>query len=246
MVDKAKILIVDDNASLCKTMEFVLNHKGHDVTTAKDGPEALNYVEQYSYDIIFMDIKMPIMNGVETYKQLKEIRPGAMVIMMTAYAVDDLVQEAIQEGAYGVIYKPLDIDKIIELIESVSQDKKGALILVVDTDPKTYLQLKHILTKRHYKVGIANTGEEAISMVKAQVYSIIFINFKLPTINGLETYLTIKEINPEAVVIMMIEQHQKIEDLIQKTSITGIYMCINKPIQIDEVLNLVDKIGASI
>ncbi len=160
--------------------------------------------------------------------------------------IQETIQEAIQEGAFGVIYKPLDIDKIIELIESVRQDKKGALILVVDTDPKTYLQLKHILTKRPYKVGIANTGEEAISMVKAQVYSIIFINLQLPTINGLETYLAIKEINPEAIVIMMIAQHQKIEDLIQETSITDIYMCIKKPIQIDEVLNLVDKIGASI
>ncbi len=244
MVDKAKILIVDDNASLCKTMEFVLNHKGHDVTTAKDGPEALNYVEKKSFEIIFMDIKMPIMNGVETYKRLKEIRPETIVIMMTAYAVEDLVQEAIQEGAYGVIYKPLDIDKIIELIERVRQDKKGTLILVVDSDPKTCLQLKHILTKKHFRVGIANTGEEAISMAKEQIYSIIFISLQLPTLIGLETYLTLKEINPEAVVIIMIAQNQKIEDLIPETSKSGAYMCITKPIQIDDMLNLIEEIGA--
>ncbi len=120
MAEKAGILVVDDNVGMCKTMSLVLRRKGYAVTTAKDGPEAIEKVKGESFDMIFMDIRMPVMNGVETYKSIKKLRPETAVVMMTAYAVADLVEEALQEGAYGVIYKPLDIENAIALIEKVN------------------------------------------------------------------------------------------------------------------------------
>jgi DNA-binding NtrC family response regulator len=117
-----------------------------------------------------MDIKMPIMNGVETYKEIKKIRPGTKVIMITAYAVEDLVQEALQEGAYAIIYKPLDIEKMLELVKKVNEAKQEGLILVVDDDPGTCTTLKNILVKKSYNVGIAYTGEEAITMVQKKTF----------------------------------------------------------------------------
>ena len=92
---ETSILIVDDNIGQCKTMSFILKRNGYAVTTADNGSEALAIVEKKPFDIIFMDIKMPLMNGLEAYKQVKKIRPEARVIMMTAYAVEDLVQENI-------------------------------------------------------------------------------------------------------------------------------------------------------
>ena len=117
-----EVLIVDDNSSLCKTMSFVLKRKGYSVTTAKDGFEAIERVKERSFDMILIDIKMPHLNGVETLRRIKMIRPEAVVMMMTAYAVEDLVQDALQEGVFGVIYKPLDIDKFINLIGNKKKD----------------------------------------------------------------------------------------------------------------------------
>jgi two-component system response regulator HydG len=111
------ILIVDDNLSLCKTTSLILERKGYAATIAQNGAEAVEKVKEQSFDMIFMDIKMPLMNGVETYKRIRQIRPEAVVMMMTAYAVEDLVEEALQEGAYGIIYKPLDIEKMLSTIE---------------------------------------------------------------------------------------------------------------------------------
>ena len=201
MEHKAHILIVDDNISLCKTMSFVLERKGYAVTTSKDGPEAIERVKERSFDVVFMDIKMPLMDGVEAYKKIKKIRPEAVVVMMTAYSVEDLVQEALREGAHGIIYKPLDIEKVVALIEEVRKAKRGALVLVVDDHPETCITLKNILTKKGYEVGIANTGEGAITMARENAYDIIFIDMKLPTINGLETYLAIKGNHSHPVVI---------------------------------------------
>jgi len=121
--EKAGILIVDDNADICAIMALILKFQGYTVTTACNGQEAIEKVREHPFDVILMDIRMPIMDGVESCKRIKKMRPEAVVVMMTAYAVEDLVQEALREGAYGVFYKPVDIDKIVELIEGV-RDKK--------------------------------------------------------------------------------------------------------------------------
>jgi len=242
MDKKFSILVVDDNISFCKTMSFVLKHKGYAVTTAKDGPKAIENVKKRSFGIIFMDIKMPFMDGVETYKRIKKIRPEAIVIMMTAYAVEELVQEALQEGANEIIYKPLDIENIVDLIEKVRSRKGGALILIVDDDPGTCITLKNILIKKDHNMGIAYTGEDAIIMAQAKAYDIIFIDIKLPTINGLKTYLTIKEINPGAVIIMITGYRQEMADLVEKAMQNNVYTCLYKPLDMAEVLKLVNEI----
>jgi two-component system response regulator HydG len=242
MEEKASILIVDDNVSLGRTMSFVLGHKGYAVTTAKDGPEAIERVRKNPFDMIFMDIKMSPMNGVETYRRIKKIRPEAVVMMMTAYAVEELVQKALQEGAYGITYKPLDIERMVAVIEEAREAKEGALILVVDDYPQICITLRNILIKRGYEVGIAHTGEEAIAMAQGRAYDIVFIDVKLPTINGLETYLAIKEINPEAVAIVMTAYRQEVADLVEEALRNHAYTCLYKPLDMEEVLKLVDEI----
>lgn len=84
---------------------------------AKDGLEAIKKVHNKFFDIIFMDIKMPQKNGVEAYKKIKKISPGSLVFIMTAHAVEELIQEALEEGVCGILYKPLEIEKTLTLIE---------------------------------------------------------------------------------------------------------------------------------
>lgn len=241
-MEKAKILIADDNVSLCRTMSFILGRKGYTVAIAKDGLEAIEKVKETPFDMIFVDIKMPVMNGVEAYRGIKRIRPKAVVMMMTAYAVEDLVQQALEEGAYGVIYKPLDIEKVLAIIERAREAKQGALIMVVDDDPATCTTFKNILVRKGYAVGLAGTGEEAIAMAREKAYDIIFIDIKLPSINGLETYLAIKKINPQAVAIVMTAYRQEVGDLVEEALNNHAYTCVYKPLDMEEVLNLVDEI----
>lgn len=242
MEQEGKILLVDDNISQCKTMAFILQRKGYDVTIAQDGPEAISLVEKNPYDIIFMDIKMPIMNGVEAYKRIKKIRPEVKVMMMTAYAVEDLVQEALQEGAHGIIYKPLDIEKVLGVIEKAKEDNQGALILVVDDDPSTCTTLKNILIRKGFRVSTANSGEEAITATKDERSDIIFIDMKLPTLNGLETYLAIKKIHPQAVAVMMTAYRQEMSELVEQAISNNAYTCLYKPLDMSIMLSLIAEI----
>ena len=97
-----------------------------------DGRKAVDKVSETPFDVILMDIKMPVMNGVEA---LHKIRKDAKVIMITAYAHDKLINDAFTEGAYGIMYKPLDLEKLISFIEEVKNRDSKAILLIVDDDP---------------------------------------------------------------------------------------------------------------
>ena len=70
-------------------------------------------------DLMFMDVKMPGMSGIETFKEIQKIKPRLLVVMMTGYSVDELLKEAFELGAYGVIYKPFDMEEVLSIIEKI-------------------------------------------------------------------------------------------------------------------------------
>ncbi len=110
-------MIVDDDLDLSRSMMLILKLKGYEVFVANGGPEALSLVEEIrKIDFIFMDIKMPRMNGVEVFMRLKKIIPDVLVFMMTAYAVEDLIQKALELGALRIFYKPFDMDEVLSVI----------------------------------------------------------------------------------------------------------------------------------
>ena len=242
MPNKPRVLIVDDNVSLCRTMALVLTRRGCTVSTAADGPEAIEQVRNSHFDMIFMDIRLPTLSGVDTYRRVKSLRPETPVVMMTAYAVEDLVQQALHEVAYGVLYKPLDLDRVVSLVEEVRLQKEGPLVLVVDDDPSTCTMLENILSRRGYRVGAAASGERAVAMAKATQYDIIVVDIKLPTINGLETYLAIKELNPSVMAIMITGFGQEMADVVEDALANQAYACLPKPLEMERVLELVEEL----
>ena len=235
---KTNILVVDDLRSIRLTLGGILEDKGHNVVTAENGYQAIEAVKKTHFDTIFMDIKMPGINGVQTFREVKKIDPKAAVVMMTAYSVEDLVREALEEGAYAIVYKPFDIDKIIALIEELLHGK--TLILVVDDQFGVRKVLKAILEGKGYKVATAKDGAEAIEMVKEKHYDIIFLDVKLPDINGVETFEQVKKIDPKAVVIMM--TGYSVDDLVRRAISQGAYTCIYKPFDMEKVIGLVEEI----
>lgn len=239
-MSKPSILIVDDDLGMTETMSDILVDMGYEVAVAGNGYKAIDMIKEKAYDIVLMDIKMPGINGVETFKKIKKIRPSTKVIMMTAYSVEDLIKEAVSEGAYSVLYKPLDIDKVVSLIEKV---ETGALILVVDDDPNTCETLKDILEHKDYIVGIAHSGDEALDKIKEKDYDIMFIDMKMPVLNGLETYLAIKDVSPEITAVMMTGYRQEVAELAKEAVSKSAYTCIYKPLEIDKVISLVEKIS---
>ncbi len=116
MTKEPSVLVVDDNDDMSHILSIVLKRAGCAVTVANDGFEAVEQVKDRSFDNILMDVTMPRMDGVEAHANIKEIRPDAVVMMMTAYTTEDMVEEALREGAVGVMYKPLDMEKVVAFV----------------------------------------------------------------------------------------------------------------------------------
>ncbi len=78
------------------------------------------------YDVIFIDMKLPTINGLETYLRIKEINPKVVAIMITAYRqeVTDLVEEALKNDAYTCLYKPFDMSKLLKLVDEIWEKKQ--------------------------------------------------------------------------------------------------------------------------
>jgi CheY-like chemotaxis protein len=110
------ILVVDDDKDNANSLAEIFELEGHVVTTAHSGMEAIKAYDEKNFDLAFMDIAMPGKNGVESFFEIRKLKPRAKVYMMTGYSVEDLVQRAIDHGALGVLHKPVDLTKVLSLL----------------------------------------------------------------------------------------------------------------------------------
>jgi two-component system nitrogen regulation response regulator GlnG len=113
----ARILIADDEDSLRWVLEKGLRQAGHEVTSVKDGEEALRAVEAEPFDLVFLDVRMPGLDGLTVLGRLRERRADATVVVMTAHGTMDTAIQAMQRGAYDYLAKPFDLDEVLLLVE---------------------------------------------------------------------------------------------------------------------------------
>ncbi len=107
-----KILIVDDEKSMCDFMEIMLSKEGYDVATVNSGNEAADISQNENFDLIIADLMMPGMSGLDLLKEIKNHRPQQDFIVMTAFASVDTAIEAMKLGAADYITKPFKVDEI--------------------------------------------------------------------------------------------------------------------------------------
>lgn len=240
MAEKVRVLIADDDFLFADSLSDILKENNYETVVVKSGEEALKKVEEAPFDVVLLDIKMPVMNGVEAFKGIKKINPRIPVIMITAFSADDLIKDALKEGAYGVLSKPLDINKIIAMIETAK--KGGCLVMIVDNDPNTRETLKDILENKGFVVSLAKDGLEAIEIVKQRPEDVVFIDVKLPVLNGLETYLELKKINPKITAVLITAYREEMRDLIEVALKQDAYACLYKPVDPQKILQLIEEI----
>jgi DNA-binding NtrC family response regulator len=105
-----RILVVDDEVEACNVLEEFLSSKGHEVHTALDGPTAIGTFQEVQPQIVFLDMIMPGMGGLDVLKEIKKIDPDVTVIMVTVVTDHEQAKETLELGAYDYITKPVDLN----------------------------------------------------------------------------------------------------------------------------------------
>lgn len=125
MTEKAKILVVDDEADSLEIMRMILENAGYDVQTASNGQEALSKINEQKLDLIFLDVKMPKMDGKELCRKLKRDPETAKipVVLHSASGNEQTRARAIEAGADGFMFKPFTMEKLVGIVKEHLGDR---------------------------------------------------------------------------------------------------------------------------
>jgi two-component system, NtrC family, response regulator HydG len=185
-----RILIVDDDRDHAESVAEILEMRGHRVEVSYTGEDAIERFCEADFDIVLMDVKLPGMNGVQTFFEFKRLRAHARVFLMTGYSVEQLVGQAVDNGALGVMRKPFSV---ADLLAAVENAKPRGIVLIADDDPLFIGSLMPILAAHGYSVETAGTGEEALQKLSNYKIDCLLLDVRLPVLSGLEVYLSLKE-----------------------------------------------------
>jgi len=117
-MDSKTVLLVDDDMDVLESTQYLLMDEGFDVITAKNGEEAINEFISNKPHIIFMDIKMPIMNGYDAFYKIKKLDKNAKIVLTSSYAIDnEKFKKAKEFSLSDLLNKPFDIDSMIKMIK---------------------------------------------------------------------------------------------------------------------------------
>ncbi|GAB4327447.1 MAG: sigma 54-interacting transcriptional regulator [Candidatus Zixiibacteriota bacterium] len=120
------ILVVDDEATVRDSLGKWFIEEGYDVSVAENGSAALDILSTRSFDVIFLDIKMPGMSGLELQRKIREFSPNAIIVIITAFASVDTAVEALKDGAHDYITKPIDPDYLSHMVSKLVKQKEMA------------------------------------------------------------------------------------------------------------------------
>lgn len=235
-----RVLVVDDERVVRDFLARLLSLKGMEVRVAEDGYKAIKMAKQENFDFTFLDVRMPGIGGLRTLRELKKLNPDSAYVMMTGYAVDDVLRQAEEEGAVVSIKKPFEIKQVLNIIESgelLKEAKKKLAIIVVDDDKAIREFFKGLFNKKLHNVTAVASAEEALKQIKQKEFDLAFIDIVLKDINGIELLAQMRKIRPNLNTVLITGY----PEVTEKAGALDIEGFLYKPLEIDKILSLVDK-----
>lgn len=234
-----RVFIVDDERDLVESLAMTMEARGFEVEKAFSGEEAIEKFRRKDFDITFMDVRLPGKNGVESFLEIRKFRPDARVIMMTGYSMEQLLDQAVENGAWGVLGKPFDLEKMFDTLDRM---KPGG-ILIVDDDPDFIQSITDVLQENGWRIGSVNNGQDALDRIRAGGIDILILDLRLPVMNGLELYLELKRQGyslPTIIVTAFAEDEEGAIEAFRSMSVTGV---IRKPFDPRNLIDELEKIS---
>jgi DNA-binding NtrC family response regulator len=255
-----KVLLVDDEEDFLDVVAERMRARGIEVSTTTSAKDALEMIEQESFDAIVMDLMMPELQGTKALKAIRNKKRELQVILLTGYVTVEQVVQALRSGAMDIIEKPPDLDLLTEDIKKAHEQKerildekkaekklkkkrsiilKGGLkmkprVLLVDDEEELVLTLSERLTVRDYDVSTSMSGEDAVEKLKHYNFDVVILDVAMPDMDGIETLRKIKSMKPLTEVIML-TGHGTVESAIEGMKL-GAFDFLMKPCKTEELV----------
>ena len=195
-------------------------------------------MEEATFECVLSDIKMPDVNGVKLYRDIKAKRPDLPVMLMTAYSSDKLVDEGLEEGAIAVLNKPLGLSLLLSFFSLL---RKGRSVVIVDDDLQFCKTLGDILQKRGFGVTQITDPHDIVEQIDPNE-KVILLDMKLNSINGLDVLQEIREQYPNIPVILVTGYRAEMAEAIEGAIELKVYACLYKPLWIEKLFQILVEI----
>jgi CheY-like chemotaxis protein len=237
-----RILVVDDDRDICRNLSDILTDLGYLVDYAHDGLSALEQVRQRPYDIALLDLKMPGMDGLTLYRQIKNQRAGTVSLLVTGYASPATAAEALAAGAWKVVAKPVDFPELLGLVdEALGQP----LVLIVDDDHDLCANLWDLFRERGFRVSLAHDGRKVADQLKDTVFKVVLIDMRIPNSDGGSVFRMVRAANPQARTILITGHRAEMDQLIERTIAEGADEVCYKPFHVPELLAKLEQLAGA-
>ncbi|MBI1912565.1 MAG: response regulator [Deltaproteobacteria bacterium] len=240
MNERLKVLVVDDDRRMVKTICDILKVEGYTAIQAYSGDEAQQKVRENHPDCVIMDIKMPGIDGVEATAMIKSVSPDLPVVLMSAYATEDQINEAKKQGAYTVLTKPIDVQQILFFLSLLRKEES---ILVVDDDPAFSRTLRDILQASGYNVDTEADPEKVLGQMERTYKLVVLLDLNLGSVNGLDILQAIRARYPGKPVVLITGYREAMASSIETGLQIGAYACLYKPFAIEELTGIIEEIS---
>lgn len=235
-----RILVVDDEPDIRDSVADILNEFGYDADTAGDGAEALSKFRDRSYDVALLDFKMPGMNGLALYREMRRICPETSAILISAFTGDGVAEEAISSGVRRVISKPVDMSDVITQID---EELERPLALIVDDDQDFCESLRDILADKGLRVGLANDEAAAARLVESRHPDVVVLDIVLAgDSDTARIFRAIRDSNPDTGVVLVTGHRAETEPLINELMHGGAIAVCCKPVEVPCLLETIAKL----
>jgi DNA-binding response OmpR family regulator len=185
-----QILVVDDDKDNANSLAEIFELEGHTVVRAHSGKDAITAFRSRNFDVAFMDIAMPEKNGVESFVEIRKFKPKARIYMMTGYSVEGLAEQALSQGALGVLHKPFDLSKVLCIVQTVTPP---GVIVAIEDDPGFGAMLREMLAKHGHRAELAQKGNEVLAQLKSTVPDVLILDLGLPAAAGLDVCTALRK-----------------------------------------------------
>jgi two-component system response regulator HydG len=237
-----RILVVDDDVDTCENLRDILTDCGHSVAVAHSGEDALPLLRREAFDLALLDFKMPGMDGLMLYREIRKLRSGTVAVIISAYASRETAEQALEAGACSVLHKPVQFEQLLPLIDLTTRQP---LILVVDDDRELCSNLWDILRERGYRVDIAHSEQEAAYQLAGRQHGIVLIDMRLPQGDGSGVFHLVRESNPGARVILITGYRCDLEDVVERVVAEGAEAVCYKPFEIPDLIGTIARLTAN-
>lgn len=242
-----RVLLVDDEAEFLASVSKSLARRGFEVTTALDGEKAVERIAARTFDVVVLDVRMPGMNGEQVFHEIRRLRPGLPVVMLTGHGTIQQAFRTSRDGVFDYLSKPCEVEELAAVLRRATAqldvrgpddpalaDSAVIRVLLIDDETDLLESLSRALERRNMDVSIAPDGERGLAQAESKVFDVVVLDMKMPGMGGLQTLFRLKELQPFTEVVVL-TGHPTSAQAVEAMR-RGAFDFLTKPVDVTELV----------